>query len=226
MWNKAILPEVANKVNHYSRFMIVFDYDKNKEWQKCFSYSSPKEKGRDLRYYYLPNDQRIALNSVVDIPTKYLKVANFEKMKNKEYNWQVKKNIEHNIINLNMVKKYQTEILEQYDVILRNIQDNHKFSPEAVRWSHERMIDDRKQHEFCMKEIKLIKQQELLLTKEKQNDGGGSSGTSTNTNKTGAEIWKEYEDKQKALLKQNNHLNRLDSQSENKNEHEQSMEEK
>lgn len=177
MWNKEVLPGIA-KTNTYSRFMIVFDYDEHKLWQRCFSYSSPKydDTKMDLRYYILPNRQKIMLNSSIDIPSKYLIRANFEQMKKNEKNVYVLKNIESNIENLKFVKQFKDQILEQYEVIDKNIWTNPKFHQNNVKWAHERIINNKKQHEFCMNELELIKQQELLIAKTKENQSGGSSG--------------------------------------------------
>jgi hypothetical protein len=76
------LPEEKNKVNSFNRFMIVFNYDEKAQNQKCFSFSSPKpdDNGNDLRYFRLPNRQKIMLNSAIDIPTTYLRIVDFPKM--------------------------------------------------------------------------------------------------------------------------------------------------
>lgn len=123
MWNKEILPNVTDKTNHYSRFMIVFDYDEHKLWQRCFSYSSPKydDTKTDLRYYILPNGQKVMLNSSIDIPSKYLIKADFDKMLKAEHSKIIAKNIRDNILNLELVRKHRIEILEQYEVIDKNI---------------------------------------------------------------------------------------------------------
>jgi hypothetical protein len=103
--------------------MVVFDYDGGKLYQKCFSYSSPKpdDSKIDLRYYVLPNKQKVMLNSTIDIPSQYLIKANFEQMKRKESNAQVIRNINFNIECFNFVKKLSHDILEQYEVIYENI---------------------------------------------------------------------------------------------------------
>jgi hypothetical protein len=66
--------------------MLVFDYNETKESQKCFSYSSPKptDNKKDLRYFILPTNQKIMLNSSIDIPTKYLIKADLIKMEQRE----------------------------------------------------------------------------------------------------------------------------------------------
>jgi hypothetical protein len=85
MHNKEILPNI-NKTNAYNRFMIVFDYNVNKEYQRCFSYSSPKDKDKsnELWYYKLPSQTKIMLNSSIDVPTEYLIKADLTKMEQKE----------------------------------------------------------------------------------------------------------------------------------------------
>jgi hypothetical protein len=112
-----------NKIKSYNRFMLVFDYDEKNEYQRCFSYSSPKptDRNRDLRYYRLPTRQKIMLNSSINIPPKYLIKANLEKMIEEESNHEVKRNLDFNITNLNYAKKFKKDILEQYDVIYKNI---------------------------------------------------------------------------------------------------------
>jgi hypothetical protein len=103
--------------------MVVFDYDEQKPYQKCFSYSSPKPDDTkiDLRYFILPNKQKIMLNSPIDIPTRYLIKVNFQKMKEREKNNQILDNLDKNIQNLNYVKQFRKDILEQYEVIYKNI---------------------------------------------------------------------------------------------------------
>jgi hypothetical protein len=75
--------------------MIVFNYDKTKTHQKCFSFSSPKlnDNRNDLRYFILPNKQKVMLNSAIDIPTKYLKTVDFNKMIKREKNYEVKRTL-------------------------------------------------------------------------------------------------------------------------------------
>jgi hypothetical protein len=174
--------------------MVVFDYDEQKSYQKCFSYSSPKHDDSkiDLRYFILPTKTKIMLNVPIDIPTAYLIKVNFHKMIEKENNSQIKKNLMDNITNLNHVNHYRNEILEQYEVIYKNIWSNPKFHKNNVQWAHDRMISDQKQHMFCEKEIQLIKQRELLLNKSKQNEpGGGSSGAPNDENRTSVQVYKE-----------------------------------
>jgi hypothetical protein len=103
--------------------MIVFDYDDYKYYQKCFSYSSPKpnDNRTDLRYYILPNRQKVMLNTSIDIPTQYLIKADFPKMKLLETSRQILDNIDKNIENLNYVKQHKRHILEQYDTIFNNL---------------------------------------------------------------------------------------------------------
>jgi hypothetical protein len=135
--------------------MLVFDYEENKEYQRCFSYSSPKDTDRknDLRYYKLPTQTKIMLNSSIDIPCKYLIKANLEEMLKKEENKQINKNIRNNIINLNHARKFKKDILEQYDVIANRILNHNKFNPNDVQKAHNMMIDDKKQFMFCNLEL-------------------------------------------------------------------------
>jgi hypothetical protein len=68
----------------------------------------------------------------------------------------------NNVRNLHLVKKYQNDILEQYEVIYKDIWTNPKFHQNNVQWAHNRMINDKRQHEFCEKELELIKHKELF----------------------------------------------------------------
>jgi hypothetical protein len=103
--------------------MIVFDYDEKRNYQKCFSYSSPKsnDSQTDLTFYKLPTQTKIMLNCAIDIPSHYLIKANFDEMIMKEKNVEIKKNLMNNVRNLHLVKKYQNDILEQYEVIYKDI---------------------------------------------------------------------------------------------------------
>jgi polyhydroxyalkanoate synthesis regulator phasin len=143
--------------------MLVFDYEENKEYQRCFSYSSPKDTDRknDLRYYKLPTQTKIMLNSSIDIPSKYLIKANLEEMLKEEENMQINKNIRNNIINLNYARKFKKDILEQYDVIKNNVEDNHKFHKSGVKKAHYMMINDEKQFMFCELELLRIEYDKL-----------------------------------------------------------------
>jgi hypothetical protein len=60
------------------------------------------------------------------------------------------------------------------------------------------IVRDQLSEKFCNLELEKIKQQELLFAKSKQNHGG-SSGTPIEENKTSAEMFKAYDQKQKAL---------------------------
>jgi hypothetical protein len=42
----------------------------------------------------------------------------------------------------------------------------------------------------------------MMISKSKQNQSNGSSSIPTNENETGADVWKKYENQQKASLKQ------------------------
>jgi hypothetical protein len=42
-------------------------------------------------------------------------------------------------------------------VIYKNIWTNYKFNKEDVQSAHNKMIDDKKQHTFCLLECSLIK---------------------------------------------------------------------
>jgi hypothetical protein len=156
MFNKEILPGI-DKTNLYNRFMLVFDYDENKDYQRCFSYSSPKltDNNKDLRYFRLPNKQKIMLNSSIDIPNEYLTKVNFDQMIRCETNPQVKKNLMDNVLNLRYAKKFENVILEQYEVIVRNWKNNPKFNKSDVQKAHNMMIDDKKQFMFC--DLELLK---------------------------------------------------------------------
>jgi hypothetical protein len=156
MFNKEILPGI-DKTNLYNRFMLVFDYDENKDYQRCFSYSSPKptDNNKDLRYFRLPNKQKIMLNSSIDIPNEYLIKVNFDQMIRSEINPEVKKNLMDNVANLRYAKKFENDILEQYNVIQDNIKDNHKFNKQNVQRAHNMMIDGKKQFMFC--DLELLK---------------------------------------------------------------------
>jgi hypothetical protein len=123
MLNKEILPEEKNKVNCFNCFMIVFNYDEKAQNQKCFSFSSPKpdDNGNDLRYFRLPNRQKIMLNSVVNISTTYLCVVDFPKMIENEKNPNVKKNLEFTRISFNFANRFKNEILELYGIIKNNL---------------------------------------------------------------------------------------------------------
>ena len=167
MWNKEILPGVE-EVNTYNRFMVVFDYDEHKPWQRCFSFSSPKpdDVKTDLRYYVLPNKQKLMLNSSIDIPSKYLIKADLDLMKIHESNPSIKRNLDYNIENLKLVKSHKEHILEQYEVIEKNIWTNKKFHSNNVKWAHDRMIDNKKQHQFCEKELLKIQEAEQERIKE------------------------------------------------------------
>jgi hypothetical protein len=41
-------------------------------------------------------------------------------------------------------------------VIYKNIWSNPRFHKNNVQWSHDRMINDKRQHMFCKKELELI----------------------------------------------------------------------
>jgi hypothetical protein len=168
MFNKEILPEIG-KINLYRRFMIVFDYDESKGYQRCFSYSSPKpaDNNKDLRYFRLPNKTKIKLDSSIDIPNKYLTIANFNHLIKSEINSEVKKNLMYNIINLDYVKKFVKDILEQYNVIKNNVKDNPKFNTKDVQKAHDMMIDEKKQYMFCDLELLRI-ECDKLIEKTKQ----------------------------------------------------------
>jgi hypothetical protein len=45
------------------------------------------------------------------------------------------------------------------------------------------MINNKKQHQFCLKEIQL-----MMISKSKQNQSNGSSSIPTNENETGADV--------------------------------------
>jgi hypothetical protein len=156
MFNKEILPGI-DKTNLYNRFMLVFDYDESKEYQRRFSYSSPKQtdNNSDLRYFRLPNKQKIMLNSAIDIPSEYLIRANLGEMKEIENNPKVKRNLDFNIENLNYTRKFENDILEQYEVIVRNWKNNPKFNKNDVQRAHNMMIDGKKQFMFC--DLELLK---------------------------------------------------------------------
>jgi hypothetical protein len=156
MFNKEILPGI-DKTNLYNRFMLVFDYDESKGYQRCFSYSSPKQtdNNSDLRYFRLPNMQKIMLNSAIDIPSGYLIRANLGEMKEIENNPIVKRNLDFNIENLNYARKFEDDILEQYEVIVRNWKNNPKFNKSDVQKAHNMMIDVKKQFMFC--DLELLK---------------------------------------------------------------------
>jgi hypothetical protein len=96
------------------------------------------------------------LNSSIDIPTKYLIKADLIKMEQREKQWQVKKNLRFNIINLNYARQFKNDISEQYNVISKNIWHNPKFKKQDVIWAHSKMIDNEKQHTFCLLELSLI----------------------------------------------------------------------
>jgi hypothetical protein len=138
--------------------MIVFDYDINKNYQKCFSFSSPKNNDsfRDLTFYKLPTLTKIMLNSPIEIPTQYLSKANLEKMKTNETNLNVKENLNRNIRNLQLVKKYKNEIIYQYQCIKYNTDRKSVFDFKDVQNAHNKMIDEYKVEKFCKEEVKLL----------------------------------------------------------------------
>lgn len=157
MWNKEIIPNVT-KVNYYNRFMVVFDYDEDKDSHKCFSYSSPKlnDSNNDLTFYVLPTRTKIMLNSPIDIPTKYIIKADFDKMLRVEMNSQIKRNLWFNKENLELVRLHKDEIYYQYQCIKYNSDVKGKFDSFSIQKAHSKMIDENAVEKFCKKEVQSL----------------------------------------------------------------------
>jgi hypothetical protein len=86
--NKEVMKYISNKPTKLYRPMVVFDYDKNKPYQQCFSltHKSPQERSpKDQFLFYGIGESfgSVVLTNPIEVPTEYLKVVNYAEERNK-----------------------------------------------------------------------------------------------------------------------------------------------
>jgi hypothetical protein len=183
MQNKQMKP--LGLFTKFYRPMIIFDYDENKSFQKCFAYSSLKSSEKEERdgliSFKIPRYEKLFINCPILVPTKYLKQFEFKHEIEHEHRQTVKDHLEYLENEYHATVKESGDILYQYKCIKYNSDYLSKFDAREVQRAHNKMINEYEVERFCKQELESIKQQEQLLIKNKSN-GSGQGGLPSDDN--------------------------------------------